>query len=1626
MLRNCITYCLIFISLFAHAQYSNDWISYEQTYYRIPITREGIYRVTLADLNKYGISQGDFNPKQIQIFHNGKSIPVYVHGEGDQIFHAEDYFEFYAESNDGWLDSAIYINNKQLNEDVSLYNDTASYFLCFASAANMPSPRYDTTSQNTNFEDFTPQTYCLRKVRNNYTTTYNHADGSPYMTDGEGWADNNYTLGDVVTKSLSTSNYIDVGLPYTLSYGAAGFLEGNHSLTVEAPGYIENTTFVNHAAIHKTAVVDEKLGTSAQITFRDNSSAEDKNTIAYTEIKYTHSLNFSNRDYMKFIIPKIDNQDTLYFKAFNFDGGEDAYIICNELNKRFKVKKDGVNYNFLIPNPGKEVECILIGDAHKSVPKIYSVQSKNMSSANFFDFTNVNNQAEYIVIAHPSLWSSSKSYANYRKETHGSAIIVDINELYNQFAYGIQKHPYAIHSFIDYAVKKWNIKPENVFIIGKGYHLPKFRKDAGLYQACLIPSMANPPSDLLFTASLQQKSTLANVAIGRLSAQNNTDVNNYFNKVKDYELSIDGSWGKNILHFGGGSDAYEQRLFKYYLSSYERLLEKEYFGAEVHTFLKESSDVFEQTEPEAVRELVNNGVAMCTFFGHASGTGFDQNIDHPDLFDNKGKYPFFLANSCYTGDVFEQEIGLSETWMLIKDKGAIGFLADVGLGNSYRLDKFSNAFNTAIAKTHYGESVGESIKYAQRVSGAVFPSSTMSFLLHGDPAIVLPTFQYPDIEVRESSLLLSPAFVTTDLQNFTANIILYNKGRATTDSFDVRITFTPDSKIAKYVIDTTVAGSYNKDTISLFCDIANFESGNYTVTIEADVNDTIFELNEANNLANIKFFISSRSVLPISPYNYAIVPNNSTELIISSVDPINPPSSILIEIDTSASYNSPLLEKATLETGGNSIVRWTPTQTFIDSVTYFWRVSNAAEIKWNEHSFTYEPNKTGWAQIHKRQFIDNNLSSLTYNEESKSYTFIENPHEIFCSTRGGASTDFEYFETKYIIDGTIVMNSGFPLGFNSLHVSVLDSATVIPWMSNKANYWHYNYPGGNGGAVRGYYSFPVDRNSKYVRGFTNLIKDSVPNNNYILIYSFKQPSFEYWDEELLSAMDSLGAKQHRNLSGDIPYIFFAQKGDTTTAVEVYGEHAKDLISLTQKVDGFYYEGSATSTKIGPSRNYDKIVWKASKVETADSTTLSFRRYDLGGSNSVVVDNRITADTIYRLDTLFDATITPMLELKNYQRDFDSRTPPKLDYWKVYYEPVGELAVAPENGYYLHADTLEQGDVLSVKITAQNISTVAMDSLLVMYDVRNKSNEVVDVFYHKIAGVNAGELISDSIKINTTNYNGDYSIKIEFNPIDTATGIHHQEEIYHFNNFIIDQFFVRTDKLNPIIDVVVDGRHVINNDYISAEPNIVISVYDDNEYLFLQDTSHFTVYVVNTQTNEKVKYYFAGKELLFVPAENNGQECQILFNPTFTEDGEYELHIQAKDASGNFAGSQEYVLKFKIRTEASVSSLYNYPNPCWSFTTFKFILTGEKAIENARIEIFNLYGHMVKEILLPNAYVGTNTVDVQWDGRDSQGIILPAGAYSYRLLFNEKDSYPHYPTENDGNINSKYGRLIIYR
>jgi hypothetical protein len=288
------------------------------------------------------------------------------------------------------------------------------------------------------------------------------------------------------------------------------------------------------------------------------------------------------------------------------------------------------------------------------------------------------------------------------------------------------------------------------------------------------------------------------------------------------------------------------------------------------------------------------------------------------------------------------------------------------------------------------------------------------------------------------------------------------------------------------------------------------------------------------------------------------------------------------------------------------------------------------------------------------------------------------------------------------------------------------------------------------------------------------------------------------------------------------------------------------------------------------------------------------------------------------------------------------------------------------------------------------------------------------------------VILDTITVNTTGYPGSNALWVEVNPVAKP---HSQLEQYHFNNIARIPFTVNTDHINPLLDVTFDGVHILNNDIISAKPNVLVQLKDENQFLALNDTNDFKVFLQSPASPTALRVYF-GTNMSFIPAVLPNNSCKINFTPLLSQDGTYQLLIQAKDKSNNLSGSVDYKINFEVINKPTITEVMNYPNPFSTATHFVFTLTGSEVPTYFKIQIMTITGKVVREITNDEfglIHVGRNVTDYAWNGRDEFGDQLANGVYLYRVVTTIRGAdIERRETEADQYFKKGWGKMYLMR
>ncbi len=1689
-MRKIFTLLLIWMAATAMAQpYNNEWINFSKTYYKFKVTADGLYRIPSPVLASAGLSAAD--AKDFQLFRNGVEVPLYTSVNSGPLT-PTDYIEFWGQMNDGKPDKPLYRNPVyQHTTKWSLQSDTAVYFLTTNPGGNPF--HYNTVSNDTTsnilpvtpYFMYTTGTYFHTQINPGQATVLEQYIYSSSYDVGEFWSSDFSYPGAPISDNQNNLFIYNGGPSANLKFGAAGCSDTLRTIQVKVNNSLFKDTVLNNFSdiVSNVTIPLSSLNTgSTNFQFINNSQAvtyADRLVVSFYELSYPRQFNFGGQSNFPFLLPA--NASGYFLKISNFNPGGATPVLYDQVTgQRFVALSSAGILTFAIPGASLTRNLVLVSEDPANIHTVTALTTKN-----FVPFADPLNQGNYLIISNPVLYTGSHGnnpitdYQSYRSSAAGgsyNAIVADINELTDQFAFGVQKHPLAIKNFINYARNSFGQKPEFVLLLGRGMAYTEYRANQGDPSdelLNLVPTFGFPASDVML-ASADGTGSVNQVPIGRIGAVKGYEVEDYLNKLKDYEqvqqtapnTVLARAWRKNIIHVTGATEPFLEAVLCNYMTYYQQTISDTLFGANVYKFCSSTIDQNNQVSSSLFPSLFSNGIGMLNYFGHSSASSLGFNLDDPTLYNNQSKYPVMYINGCYAGNYYTFDAGrlttsksLSEVYIVTKNKGAIAFVASSHYGVvNYLNIQLSNMYDL-ISHDDYGKSIGTIESDAGKKILSALPSDfiarcqTEQMNIHGDPAVTINEQKLADYDIEQQNVLINPSFISVADNYFEVSATFYNLGKAVSDSITVLVTRKYPDGSSSVVLRKRIAGIRYTDSINVQVPIvATRDKGQNYITITINSDNDVPEVTTSNNSVTTALFIYQEELTPIYPYNYAIVNIPTQKLYASTANPFAPITQYVMEIDTTEAFNSPAkISKNIGSVGG--VFEFDPGIRYLDSTVYYWRTSivpaQNASYHWNEFSFIYIDSlksTVGFNQSHYFQHLQSTGNGMTMQSNRKwGYGTHLNNLYITQTVFPTGSTQTNDFSIQ--VNGVRMMASAC-LGY-SLIFTVFDPTTFKPWKNVDAlgnNLYLSGSASANCDVTRNY-NFEFSYRDSISRYKMVRFMDSIPAGAYVVVRNIISPNqgdntyAPDWENDTLtwghnnSIYHRLVAAGMLNLDTyTFPkaFTFVYKKNDnsfppqTKWTIGIY-----DRIITSADCPSSDLSGSVTSPVFGPAKQWSQIHWRGSSLESPSADTISL---DVSG-----VDTSGNKTLLYSLNSgIQDFDISsvsptqfPYLTLTLHTADSTYATPYQLKYWRINYVPVPEGAIAP-NIFLSGKDSVELGEKIEFGIAFKNISLQKFDSLKISFKIIDKNNVTHIIPFPKYKPLISGDTIKIVYEIDTKNYPGLNTINLDVNPAND------QPEEYHFNNFMFKTFYVKVDQTNPLLDVTFDNVHILNEDIVSAKPHIMINLKDEAKFLLLNDTSVLKVQL-RYPDGSLHPYYFNSDTLRFTPATSSANNtASVEFSPVFTNQinpagDEYTLIVTGNDKSGNASGTIQYQVTFKIITKAMISNMLNYPNPFTTSTAFVFTITGSEVPQNIKIQILTITGKVVREITkdeLGPLHVGRNITEFKWNGTDMYNQRLAIGVYLYRVVTNlngkSLDKYHSQSDNTDQYFNKGYGKMYLMK
>jgi flagellar hook assembly protein FlgD len=1137
------------------------------------------------------------------------------------------------------------------------------------------------------------------------------------------------------------------------------------------------------------------------------------------------------------------------------------------------------------------------------------------------------------------------------------------------------------------------------------------------------------------------------------------------------------------VHLAGGATNDEFQEFGGYLDGYARRVPRPLLGGKVTTFRKNTTNQF--VVPLNISTELNAGLAAITYFGHGALNYF--NLDIGDInnasngYQNVGRYPIMMYNGCIAGDFsFNTQI-FGVNWLLAPQKGSIGMLAQACESYAYLLDPVQDKmyellFNNA---TWFGQPVtqvyNEVVRQMQTrpaFQSVVGQEQLLSTTWQGDPALRLYAPAKPDFIASNATVSLAPAAgasIITPTTPFVLKVGVSNPARITTDPVEIRVTRTyrPGGGRAAEITTQTFRQAWARDTTYTFA-LNNLGDvyGDNTFKVELDYANKVAELDETNNTATLTYSFLKGGITLVTPTEFAIINTNRPLLVAQNNDAAGAVRGYDFQVDTVATFNSGALKQA-LNLSGPAVVSWQPPALVgarPDSVVWYWRVrfsqpAAGEDANWQQASFRIIAGAAvagGWSQSHHAQFQRDQLQGVAVAAPAGRWSFADQRQAIVLFTVGGggvgAGSTFNIANGYGIRTDVTVPPYLGDCGTNSpnLLLVALDGHTLKrvsvpggPYNTCGPSDQQFYHFGSTSGDTLDNLNNSAARQQQLVTFLNN-----VPEGAYVALVSMNRLRYAAFPATVRAALTKLLGSQlaaSGQLRNGEPWVLLAKKfaaggtlvreqgPDRTLGQASYNQ----LVNLVDTVRAPGQAGKVLSTRIGPAQEWQTLFNVIKRENATSSYTLRVLGVDASSSITELAPDVKTKS--YSL-TAVAAAKYPYLQLEVTLRDSVNRVPPQLRQWLVAYKPLPEGTVRRDlvaSSAYDPATLATQATnngTIKFPVVFQNIGGVDFGApLTTRIDLLNASGvSVKSATFTAPSILKAGESMTVQVSLDVVGVFGTLTPVVTVNPLTNR-----QPELYFFNNTLtLAPYTVSDGNVPPVLDVAVDGRHLLNGDLVSPTPIVSIQLKDEDKLRHIKDASAFTVLLQKPgQATATLVSTIGNPEIQFTidSTSQAGSVARIDYQPgknTPLENGIYTLQVQGRDRAGNAAGTQTYQIKFEVVKESTITNVFPYPNPVTSKARFVFTVTGQELPRDMKIQIMTLTGKVVREIFMSELgplHIGNNITDYAWDGTDQYGDRLANGTYLYRVSLNDPSGqFSQRATAGDKAFQKDWGKLVLLR
>lgn len=1217
--------------------FGTSWIREGQTYLRLAVADDGLYRIASSSLADRGVPISEIPGRAYQLFRHGVEEPIWVSSETDPLG-PNDFIEFAGRHPRNELDTLLLPDGiSSLNPEISLFTDSTMYFLTW-SGKGFSGIRYERPPKEQGELQEVVTILSTRVFRESFMQPTYHS----YLQDSR----------------------IEAAEGFGSTHRHA------HQWAQPLPGYMPK---YGPVALNIRYATRSDIPTQVIFGYGGQKLANIRPDKAWKAREVTAML-LPPGDAISFFAQAEKGRITLAFAKIRYPRSVESLArekqplwVAGDSMLRMVVQHNGIWVH-----PDRRWRSV--GDTIRLPASTDPWLFQPTSSIRWLQPTKAirpisppDKPADYYLVG-PTPWLQSggagEALASYRASAAGGAYRVRTwsrEDLAFWFGYGYEQHPLAYRRWSHWLSAQGRTNPM-ILLLGKTLTYVHQRQTGGPFSG--PPTYGYPGSDQLL---FQEESTASSPVVGRIAARTEQQLWHYLRKVKRYETLLRSEpgaaqhfWRKRVLHISGGRGS-ERARFAALLDQLEHTLTQNAYGAQVINAAKESDAPVDMSVSRKAIRAIDQGIGIKTFLGHGAVANTDIGLDDPALFGPTDKTGLFFSLGCSTGNLFTNQESVSERFVLARDRGALAYIATSGVASDYGQFAFTRLFYEALGGDCFACPLGNIMQKVRQNIGndtsRIQQILNQQMAFHGDPALQLQL-------TNEADYALDSASVQVTRDQLAVSLDIKNVGRNQADTVPIQLlVISPSGKRNTFDTAVVIKGYLNLKWAIPFTN--GLATGAHKLMATLDPDRTLLEPSRENNRLDqpLSFEVVPAGPQPLFPPDNWVVTDTVPALWASMADPFAKETVFQFELDTVADFSSPFRKKKTVVGGSAACWRLENLPIKKDTAaTLFWRVYSPGDPPDNQaaRSFTYHPGGLGtWQQTHSRSFSKNQLLSLTI--DSTAWTLTNRPVGILAMSVSDAPVSND--RSRLFLDNDSV--DKVPNGQASFTVYSFDKQDPDKW-SRKI--------------------YAVAEPSERKKLVTDLSAIPVGTNILVLGYLRRGYSFDVasWSD-LRPYLERQGATQLARLArtGQAPYAFAYRKGEQVLGEIPVPDTPATRANLLFDLPFPVQKGTMVSPRIGPARH-----WGAVSVVLADSIPGQAK------ATITLLANATSGDTLHwgtwpvrnrriRIDlSELRAAQWPYLILL-YQAEAPV---PRLRAWTVNYEPTTETALADLSV----PDTLWQG------------------------------------------------------------------------------------------------------------------------------------------------------------------------------------------------------------------------------------------------------------------------------------------------------------------------------------------------